>query len=87
MTTITPSEFTSQFTVAASEMFLDHREPKPEAKARIWCDHCLKDIRAAKFSPEAALRAMERLIRGDRRFLSYGDLVQEIESERIMEVG
>lgn len=79
--------FLSKFSVMAEKIFTDRNESKAPAKAKVWCDACIDDIKAGKYSPESVIRAMERLQRSDRRFLSLSDLMDEIKQERFMEVG
>ena len=79
--------FLSEFSSMAEKIFSDRNEAKAPAKAKAWCDVCIYDIKAGKYSPESVIRAMERLQRSARRFLSLSDLMDEIKQERFMEVG
>lgn len=81
------SEFVEKFEQLATALFIDTREQKPQAKARVWLDICLEDIMARKYSPEAVVRAMERLIRENNGFLKISDLIDEIKEEGSVRIG
>lgn len=80
-------DFLDQFSNLADKLFLDRHEAKPQAKAKVWCDACIADIKEKKYSATSVIRAMERLLRSDKQFLGLNDLVHEIRSERIIEIG
>lgn len=79
--------FITEFSDLAEKVFSDRNEFKAPAKAKVWCDTCIKDIKLGKYSPESVIRAMERLQRSDCRFLTLSDLMDEIKQERFLEVG
>jgi len=80
-------EFVGKFSKMVEGIFVDRNEKNPHKKAEVWCDVCMESIVAGKFSPESVLRALERLRVSTAKFLSVSDLIDEINSERFMEVG
>lgn len=79
---VTNLEFIQQFQDLATDLFYDRYEKKPEAKAKIWCDAIIKDVKAGKYTNESALRGMEKLIRSEVAYPTLGSLMRMIEEER-----
>lgn len=79
--------FLKEFTELSEAIFLDRNESKPHAKANVWCDNCVSDIKEGKYSPESVIRAMKRLKTSEKSFLTLQDLINEIKEEKFLEIG